>query len=99
MGSRNLAVIYRRRDFQEWRIPIPDFALDKHTRRGKQLGRGVDHWREEGCKLSNEVEGMNPYEQEATELRERYGRVKKKGTGSGKVPVPKTDKQKQLTGL
>ena len=69
-------VIYRRRDFQEWRIPIPDFALDKHTRRGKQLGRCVDHWRKEGCKLSNEIEGMNPYEKEATELREKYGRVK-----------------------
>ena len=80
-------VVSRRRDFKGWRLEIPDFALDKHTRRGKQLGRGVDHWREEGCKLSNEIEGMNPYEKEATELRERYARVKK------------NDKQKKLTGL
>ena len=39
------------------------------------MGRGVEHWRQEGCKLANEVEGMNPYGAEMTELRETTGRV------------------------
>src|SRR5262245_2821593 len=71
------AVIYRRREFQNWRLEVPDFAFDKHTHKGRQLGRGVEHWRSEGCKLSNEVQGMNPYEAEATELRETTGKVSK----------------------
>jgi len=29
----------------------PDYALDKHTRRGKALGRGFKHFFAEGCKL------------------------------------------------
>jgi replication-associated recombination protein RarA len=30
---------------------IPDFAIDKHTRRGKMMGRGRDHFLKEGTKL------------------------------------------------
>ena len=68
------AVIYRRREFKNWRLEIPDFAYDKHTQKGRQMGRGVEHWRQEGCKLSNEARSMNSYEAEATELRETTGR-------------------------
>lgn len=32
---------------------VPDYALDKHTRRGKALGRGFPHFFEEGAKLEN----------------------------------------------
>lgn len=74
----------RRRDFEAWRLEIPDFALDKHTLRGKQAGRGWDHWREEGCRLSNEVPGMNSYEEEATRLRKQYGKPKRKKSKSQK---------------
>lgn len=35
-----------------WRPDVPDYALDRHTRKGKAMGRGVQHWREEGCQLS-----------------------------------------------
>lgn len=38
--------------------PIPDFALDKHTIRGKQLGRGMEHFLKEGAKL--EPDHSNP---------------------------------------
>lgn len=31
--------------------PVPDFALDKHTRRGKQMGRGYDHFFAEAARL------------------------------------------------
>lgn len=32
---------------------IPDFALDKHTQRGKALGRKMKHFIEVGCVLDN----------------------------------------------
>jgi hypothetical protein len=42
----------------------------------------VKHWREEGLKLSNEVKGMNPYEEKAMEMREIYDRRRsRKGNG------------------
>ena len=30
-------------------------ALDKHTRTGKAMGRGFDHFFKEGCKLENHI--------------------------------------------
>ena len=30
---------------------VPDFALDMHTMKGKRLGRGIEHFIKEGCKL------------------------------------------------
>jgi replication-associated recombination protein RarA len=33
---------------------IPDWALDKHTRRGKAMGRGFKHFFDEGVKIANE---------------------------------------------
>jgi len=32
-------------------MEVPDYALDKHTKRGKIKGRGLDHFFEEGAKL------------------------------------------------
>ena len=40
--------------------PVPDCALDKHTAAGRRLGRGDDHFFEEGIKLENE-RGEDPY--------------------------------------
>jgi len=36
-----------------FQLEMPDYALDQHTRKGKQLGRGEDFFREESAKLSN----------------------------------------------
>ncbi len=45
------------------RREIPDWAHDKHTRRGKQLGRGVDHFFDVGARLENvEIAIEDPYE-------------------------------------
>ena len=46
--------------------PIPDYALDAHTLRGKMLGRGWEKegnefWFSESSKVNNEVEGFNTY--------------------------------------
>lgn len=32
-------------------LPVPDFALDRHTARGREMGRGWPHWLEDGTKL------------------------------------------------
>lgn len=37
------------------KLEIPDYALDMHTSRGKLLGRGIEHFQKEGCKLANET--------------------------------------------
>jgi len=40
---------------------IPDYALDKHTGRGRNLKRGVAHWLDEGCQLHPESDVADPY--------------------------------------
>jgi len=32
---------------------VPDFAFDMHTRKGKKMGRGLDHFYEEGMLIDN----------------------------------------------
>jgi replication-associated recombination protein RarA len=47
---------------------LPDYAFDKHTGKGKRMGRGVDHWLKEGCKLAGKSSEPDPYEAEATQF-------------------------------
>ena len=54
------ALIHHFLKHKENRREIPDFALDKHTQRGKQMGRGFEHFFAEGAVLANEV-GKDPY--------------------------------------
>lgn len=49
-------------------IEIPDYALDKHTRRGKQKGRGFQHFVDVSTKLENKGDVHDPYQKTA----ERY---------------------------
>jgi replication-associated recombination protein RarA len=38
------------------RLPeVPDVALDMHTRRGRELGRGLEHFLREGALVENEL--------------------------------------------
>jgi hypothetical protein len=46
---------------------VPDWAHDKHTARGKRMGRGFDHFRAEGAKLVPQPE-KDAYEDEAYRL-------------------------------
>lgn len=50
------------------KIEIMDLALDKHTRRGKEMGRGSKHFFEEACKVIPQIDVDNDY-------RERYGKI------------------------
>jgi len=36
-------------------LPMPDYAVDMHTQRGKEMGRGLKYFWEEGAKLKNEI--------------------------------------------
>ena len=44
---------------------IPDYAYDHHTRRGKQLKRGMEFWKTESTKLVPPPTEDDPYEEEA----------------------------------
>lgn len=46
---------------------VPDYAYDRHTRKGKQLGRGVEHFMDESSQLVNAV-GRDPYRRTAREV-------------------------------
>jgi hypothetical protein len=35
-------------------VPVPDYAIDKHTLKGASSGRGAQHFIEEGSKIENE---------------------------------------------
>jgi replication-associated recombination protein RarA len=46
-------------------LAIPDYALCKHTRRGKALGRGIDHFRQVGATLNPAPVTPDQYEDRA----------------------------------
>lgn len=56
-------------DHIEWR-EIPDVALDKHTLRGKRMGRGFEHFFTEGQHLENPADIPDEYYDRARALRE-----------------------------
>ncbi|BDR57748.1 hypothetical protein XA3_01890 [Xylocopilactobacillus apicola] len=51
---------------------IPDFALDKHTVRGKEMGRGSEHFLEEASKICPRAKVDNSYQEEYRELLKTY---------------------------
>ena len=70
-------------------LDVPDYALDKHTARGKSMGRGVQHWREEGCVLRPQSDVEDPYEDRAYEywdgdfVKTRWGKRGARGQKAG----------------
>src|SRR5947209_2892053 len=44
------------------RREVPDYAVDKHTRRGRQLGRGYKHFFAHGAHLETRADIPDPYE-------------------------------------
>lgn len=55
--------------------PIPDWAYDMHTRRGKAMGRGLDYFYKESCLITNanKVEGEEELEKIAWKVDNVYG--------------------------
>jgi replication-associated recombination protein RarA len=52
------------------RLEIPDYALDKHTLRGKRMGRGHEHFFTEGARIVGETI-PDPYLDEGQQVRGR----------------------------
>lgn len=46
------------------KFEVPDYALDKHTKRGKQLGRGLEHFLTEGALIRPVHKWANEIDQE-----------------------------------
>ena len=62
-----LNVVYGEIQLEDKKLPIPDYALDMHTSRGKKMGRGLEHFFSEGTKLNKEPY-ENPYKEKAKEI-------------------------------
>jgi replication-associated recombination protein RarA len=69
-----LNIVYAERE-EGKHIPIPDFALDMHTKKGVAMGRGNDYFFSEGNKLENEA-FPNPYTQKAKTVLEKRCKTK-----------------------
>jgi replication-associated recombination protein RarA len=50
------------------KLEIPDYALDKHTVRGRKMGRGYNHFFDEGAKIANQTI-EDTYETKARKLK------------------------------
>ena len=59
------AVLYHRYEKQGWRLEIPEYAVDKHTDRGRSKGKTEADFLREGSMLANEDTSVhNPYRAE-----------------------------------
>ena len=64
---------------------IPDYAYDKHTNKGRSLGRGVDHFFDVGAKLNN-CKLKDPYEKEGRASRKAHEESRKKPKPKASTP-------------
>lgn len=71
-----LNVVYGEIQHEDKKLLIPNYAIDKHTLKGKKMGRGVYYFFNEGTKLENEVLA-NPYTEIAKEILTKYGPLEK----------------------
>jgi replication-associated recombination protein RarA len=55
---------------------VPDWAHDRHTLKGKRMGRGIEHFRQEGAKLVPQPE-KDRYEDEAYAMLELKQKAKR----------------------
>ncbi|WOH60338.1 hypothetical protein [Bradyrhizobium sp. BWC-3-1] len=67
-GTQFAAAIGLRSMLEGFAPEVPDWANDQHTLEGRRLGRGLQHFREEGAKLVPPPTGDDPYEDEAYRL-------------------------------
>lgn len=55
---------------------IPDIALDKHTTRGKEMGRGSEHFFYEASKVFPQAKITNDYKEQYAEILKKYDPTK-----------------------
>jgi len=56
------------------RLEIPEFALDKHTKRGRQMGKTMEDFWGEGDRLENKIPEGEPYADEYYERAEKVAK-------------------------
>jgi len=56
-------------------VEIPDYALDKHTARGRKMGRGHDHFFDVAAQLNNQAKLADPYAKAGRIARSRNGKL------------------------
>lgn len=62
------------REHDDVKVPIPDYAYDMHNYKGKQMGRGIEHFYKEGAHCEN----FFPQDGEEKAKEEAFEAVKKK---------------------
>ena len=68
-------------------MEVPDIALDKHTKRGQEMGRGSKHFFEEATKVLRQLGTMViPLLKIDNDYRERYGKILEKYDPNHVVP-------------
>jgi replication-associated recombination protein RarA len=67
-GCHFAAAIGLRSLLEDYAPTVPDHAYDQHTQKGKRMGRGLKHFREEGALLIPPPTADDPYEDEAYRL-------------------------------
>lgn len=70
-----LNVVYGEIQHEDKKLPIPDYAYDMHTSKGKRLGRGLEYFFTEGTMLNNEA-FETPYTEKAKKILIKYGRLR-----------------------
>ena len=48
-------------------LEIPDYCYDKHTKKSKTMGRGIEHFRTDAAKLNNALVEKDAYKDKAYE--------------------------------
>jgi len=71
----------------------PDWALDKHTRRGKAMGRGFEHFFSEGVKCNNDQTNIELQNQAAELIKAKGSPVDWK---MAKLARFRTEEKKQM---
>jgi replication-associated recombination protein RarA len=67
-GCHFAAAIGLANELEDHAPTFPDHAFDQHTGKGRAMGRGLDHFREEGARLIPPPTEPDPYEEEAYRL-------------------------------
>lgn len=91
----SISVHWGRHDELRQTMTIPDYAYDMHTRKGKSMGRGLEHFYAEGSLINNEgkVEREETFENMAKMMDMKMLGEKPKGEDPS-YPIP--DKPQEL---
>ncbi|HWP59505.1 MAG TPA: hypothetical protein VNL14_16555 [Candidatus Acidoferrales bacterium] len=83
LADNFLTVVHQERIQKNLKLEVPDYALDKHTLKGKQQGRGWDHFNKVSSHIENKTDQFKDiYKARADELRLTYQHVERAKAGS-----------------